>query len=290
MKIKIEPYSPKHQSAIEEIYCHTLKNEWEVLADLSQLKSDLAESFQEETVLIASHNEAILGFISWYEPDAFIHHLYIDKQYRDKGVGKELIQCALNRLRYPVRLKCLQKNKKALDFYFSQSWYLVGEGSSEEGDFFLMEYSKIENKKAKMENFSIHERLLKDSYYLGKLPYAHLLLMKNAEVPWFILVPETSKIEIHDLDHEAQKKLFQEVTEVSLMLKNVLKVDKVNMGAIGNIVPQMHFHVVGRRINDFCWPKVVWGAEGFREYKEEELHNMVGLVKSAFGNRLIQSH
>ena len=287
MKIKISTFESKDLPAIKKIYCQILKDEWRQSVDQLQLEKELEESFEEEYVLVASLNDTVIGFVSWHEPDSFVHHLYIEEKYRGQGFGKELINCALQRLRYPIRLKCLQKNKDALEFYFAKGWYLAGEGSSEEGDFFLLEFSKVENKQLVNQNFKLHERLIKDCYVLGKLPLSYLLLNKNAEAPWFILVPETLKVEIHDLDSESQKRLFQEALELSLFLKNILKVDKVNMGAIGNLVPQLHFHVVGRRVNDYCWPKVVWGAEGFREYENQELNDLVGIVKSSFGSRMI---
>lgn len=286
MKITISAYSPDDKKEVLVIYGQVLLEEWQVESNLKQLDDDLEESFQDEVVLVAKQGKRTVGFISWYEPDAFIHHLYVKNDCRGQGVGQQLLQCALDRLRYPIRLKCLQNNKKALNFYAVYGWYMVAEGSSDEGDFYLLEYSKIESPKANEPKFLLHERLQNDCYRLGKLPFCHLLLIKNAEVPWFILVPETNKIEIHELETNAQKKLMEEALEISLMLKNILKVDKVNMGAIGNLVPQLHFHVVGRRVNDYCWPKVVWGAEGFRAYEAEELSNLKGLVKSSFGSRL----
>lgn len=286
MKINITPYTTIDHEAIKQIYCQILQNEWELTTDLTQMIHDLDQSISEEVVLVARQNGTIIGFISWYEPDAFIHHLYIKSEFRNLGVGKNLIHCALGKLRHPVRLKCLKNNKKALDFYFGIGWYLAGEGISNEGDFFIMEYSNVENKNILIEDFKLHERLQNDCYILGKLPLSYLLLNNNAEVPWFILVPETNKLEVHELNMDTQRLLFQEAMDLSKMLKNILNVDKINMGAIGNLVPQLHFHVIGRQKQDFCWPKVVWGAEGFRPYKSEELQHLIGIVRSSFGNQL----
>ncbi len=286
MRVEISKYCAEDKQKIFEIYKQILINEWKVNNESGLEEQEFEESLREEQVYVARMGGEIAGFISWFEPDSFIHHLYIKKCFRRQKVGLQMIQFALDRLRYPIRLKCLQENQNAIDFYLSNGWYMVGEGTSSEGDFYLLEYSKIEAPKGRVNNFKLHERLENDCYRLGKLPFCHLLLMKNAQAPWFILVPETLKIEIHDLNFDAQRKLLGEVSEVSLMLKNIFKVDKVNLGAIGNLVPQLHFHVIGRHVNDYCWPKVVWGAEGFRAYEEDELNKVIGLVKASFRGRL----
>lgn len=286
MKIEISKYCADDKQNVFEIYQQILTKEWKTKNEPALLEQEFDEALQEEQVYVARIGVEIVGFISWFEPDAFIHHLYVKKGLRRQKVGLQILQFALNRMRYPIRLKCLQENQNAIDFYLANDWYMVGEGESDEGDFYIMEYSKIEAKVGQVDNFKLHERLQNDCYRLGKLPFCHLLLMKNAQVPWFILVPETLKVEIHDLNIDSQRKMMGEVTEVSLMLKNIFKVDKVNLGAIGNLVPQLHFHVIGRQVNDYCWPKVVWGAEGFREYEAEELNKVVGLVKASFRGRL----
>lgn len=287
LKIEITKYCEDDKSSVFEIYQHILIEEWKKCNDPVLLLQDFEESLQEEQVYVARLEGQIVGFISWFEPDSFIHHFYIRKSFRRQKLGLQIIQFALDRLRYPARLKCLQENQSAIDFYLSKGWYVVGEGTADDGDFYLMEYSKIENNLGAFSHFKIHERLQNDCYRIGRLPFCHLLLNKNAQVTWFILVPETDKIEIHDLGLESQRKLLSEVSEISLMLKNIFKVDKVNLGAIGNVVPQLHFHVIGRFANDYCWPKVVWGADGFRAYEPEELNRVIGLVKASFGRRLL---
>lgn len=120
-------------------------------------------------------------------------------------------------------------------------------------------------------DFKLDSRLENDCFKLGRLNNSHLLLLDNSLVPWFILVPETTITEIYQLPHDQQIILLETINLLSNYLNNNFKVDKLNVAAIGNIVSQLHVHVVGRHINDFCWPGVVWGAEGKLPYKLEQV-------------------
>jgi len=110
-----------------------------------------------------------------------------------------------------------------------------------------------------MSPFAIHSRLLADCHRIAKLDFSHLLLMNNALLPWFILVPETEAVELHQLPREDHVRLLDEVRLVSQFVEEEIEIDKLNVAAIGNVVRQMHIHVVGRRIDDFAWPGPVWG-------------------------------
>jgi diadenosine tetraphosphate (Ap4A) HIT family hydrolase len=111
--------------------------------------------------------------------------------------------------------------------------------------------------------------------------------MDNALVPWFILVPQTDVTEFHELSQETQLLLMEQINLISTYLKQEQSVDKVNVAAIGNIVRQMHIHVVGRTESDYCWPSVVWGAEGGRPYSEHELQEISGSIIKGLGEGLI---
>jgi len=110
-----------------------------------------------------------------------------------------------------------------------------------------------------MAEFQIHHKLLLDSHRLGRFPLCHLLLHKNAALPWFILVPETNVTDLLDLPDELRATALSEANRVSTFIKRDLNYPKVNFGAIGNVVPQLHLHVVGRSPDDPCWPAPVWG-------------------------------
>ena len=120
-------------------------------------------------------------------------------------------------------------------------------------------------------DFKLDPRLDNDCFVLGQLKTSRLLLLNNSLVPWFILVPDTTATEIYELPHAQQLELLEEINIISNHLKQNFAVDKLNVAAIGNIVNQMHIHIVGRHVDDFCWPGVVWGADGKQAYKDEEV-------------------
>ena len=135
-------------------------------------------------------------------------------------------------------------------------------------------------------DFVLDTRLQHDCHILGKMGSSIVLLMNNSLVPWFILVPRVDVTEFHELPHETQLQLLEQINLVSSFLKQDLSVDKVNVAAIGNIVRQMHIHVVGRTETDYCWPNVVWGAEGSKPYSDSELKKITAKVKERLGERL----
>ena len=137
------------------------------------------------------------------------------------------------------------------------------------------------------DDFVLDSRLKNDCHILGKLDSTLLLLMDNAMVPWFILVPQVDVTEFHELQQETQLQLLEHINLLSTHLKQDLSVDKVNVAAIGNIVRQLHIHVVGRKETDFCWPNVVWGAEGRRPYTELELQEINASIKKVLGEEFI---
>ncbi|MFT7617685.1 MAG: diadenosine tetraphosphate (Ap4A) HIT family hydrolase [Planctomycetota bacterium] len=109
--------------------------------------------------------------------------------------------------------------------------------------------------------FQIHERLLADTFDLGKFDLSFVRLHRSSDVPWFILIPEVNVTEIFELDEGARSQLTAEVDLLSRFVSAETGVEKVNVAAIGNLVPQMHIHVIGRNPSDPFWPGVVWGEE-----------------------------
>jgi len=109
------------------------------------------------------------------------------------------------------------------------------------------------------------------------------LLNKNGALPWFILVPETDAGDLLDLPDGTRQTAMQEAAAISQFIKKTLGYPKVNFAAIGNVVPQLHLHVVGRRPNDPCWPAPVWGnLTETREYSAAELRQTsVALARHA---------
>ena len=119
----------------------------------------------------------------------------------------------------------------------------------------------------------ISERLLSSAFYLGEMPSGALLLKDNALYPWFLIVPHGEYVEWIDLPMEVQEKLLADLNALSRFLREdpVLQVEKINMAAIGNIVPQFHLHILGRHAQDPAWPGPVWGHSGHRDYAEGEV-------------------
>ncbi len=110
-----------------------------------------------------------------------------------------------------------------------------------------------------MTAFSLHPTLAADCHILGAWCGLRLLLHKDAYVRWFILVPETDATEWHDLPPDARDRILAASSILGGMLMTEDGCDKVNIAAIGNLVPQFHFHVIGRWRTDPYWPGVVWG-------------------------------
>ncbi len=122
-----------------------------------------------------------------------------------------------------------------------------------------------------MKSFTLDPRLANDCLVLGEMRLSLLLLLKNSLVPWFILVPRRHQTEIFELGREDQEALLEEINLISGFVKGLSGVEKLNVAAIGNVVKQLHVHVIGRNSEDFCWPNVVWGRPKKTPYTVEEI-------------------
>lgn len=111
-------------------------------------------------------------------------------------------------------------------------------------------------------DWQLHPRLAADCHILGRLPSAQLLLQRNAALHWFILVPETAALDLLDLPAGPLEQLMGDAARIARFLKQELAYPRVNVGALGLLVPQLHLHVIGRREDDPCWPAPVWGRLG----------------------------
>jgi len=125
-----------------------------------------------------------------------------------------------------------------------------------------------------MNSFTLDPRLANDCIVLGEMRLSLLLLLKNALAPWFILVPRRDQTEIFELDREDQVALLEEINLLSGFVKQRAGVEKLNVAAIGNVVKQLHVHVIGRNSGDFCWPNVVWGRPEKTPYTEEDIREI----------------
>ncbi|CBW25842.1 conserved hypothetical protein [Halobacteriovorax marinus SJ] len=117
----------------------------------------------------------------------------------------------------------------------------------------------------------INERILNDSEFICKLNLSELRLFKDGELDWFILVPlKEGLIEWCDLELEDQYTLTEEIDLLSKELKK-LGYDKINIGSLGNMVAQLHIHVIGRRKSDRAWPGAIWGSQSEAEFDSSNI-------------------
>ena len=108
--------------------------------------------------------------------------------------------------------------------------------------------------------FILDDQLEADTHYLFSHASFYILLHKNASIPWIILVPKTDVVEIYDLPNTMQSTLFKTTKVIATYFEDQFNIEKMNIAAIGNIVKQLHIHVIGRKECDACWPGVVWGC------------------------------
>lgn len=133
-----------------------------------------------------------------------------------------------------------------------------------------------------MDNFKLHQQLAKDTITLGHYPLCRLLLAKDGNYPWLILVPQVDQItEFHHLSPAQQAQFLVESNEISKFLVDELQADKINIAAIGNMVPQLHIHHVARYKTDPSWPKPIWGQLPAIERSEQETARLIKVITSA---------
>ena|SRR5438067_651447 len=130
--------------------------------------------------------------------------------------------------------------------------------------------------------WSLHPQLARDTAPVGDLALTRVLAMNDANYPWVILVPRRADVvEIIDLDAAERGQLMAEIAQVSAALKALTGCDKLNVAVIGNVVPQLHVHVVARRTSDAAWPKPVWGAAPAKSYSGGELDSFIAALRRA---------
>jgi diadenosine tetraphosphate (Ap4A) HIT family hydrolase len=119
----------------------------------------------------------------------------------------------------------------------------------------------------KSAGWALDPQLERDTFEIGDMPLCRALLIDDANYPWLLLVPRRRQIvEIVDLDATEQAHLMSEIAQAARSLKAITRCEKINVAALGNVVPQLHVHVVARSRGDAAWPKPVWGAVPPRAY------------------------
>jgi len=135
--------------------------------------------------------------------------------------------------------------------------------------------------------FQLNDRLKNDTVEIGRLELSLLLLMNERSLPWLILVPEREGItEIDGLSADDRILLIEEIACVSHVIRQLYCPDKINVGALGNLVQQLHVHVIGRFVTDRAWPGPIWGTGPMQTYDIDGLDKVLALMRTALQGRV----
>ncbi|HVY56762.1 MAG TPA: HIT family protein [Xanthobacteraceae bacterium] len=130
-------------------------------------------------------------------------------------------------------------------------------------------------------SWSLDPQLARDTVLVGDLPLSRLLAMDDMAYPWLLLVPRwPGATELLDLDEADQSQLLRETTQVGRALKDLTGCDKLNVAAIGNVVRQLHIHIVARRVGDPAWPRPIWGLASPVRHETESLVRFINALRS----------
>ena len=132
--------------------------------------------------------------------------------------------------------------------------------------------------------FVLDTRLHEDTWLIGDFPLCRLLLSNDSNYPWFILVPRREGIsELFQLDEHDQQLMWAETTALARTLKDAFGADKMNVATLGNVVSQLHMHVIVRYQADVAWPGQVWGKHPAKPYTQAEVGAIQDKLKSVLG-------
>lgn len=130
-------------------------------------------------------------------------------------------------------------------------------------------------------SFELHPQLAKDTDVIGHFPLCVALLHKDAAVPWVILVPKKANLkELHHLPMHEQQQFLLESQAINQALEALFQPDKLNLGALGNMVPQLHIHHIARFEHDVAWPGPVWGNTPGESRSEADQDTMLTKLRN----------
>lgn len=130
--------------------------------------------------------------------------------------------------------------------------------------------------------FAVHERLAADTEFVTDWPLCRVLLMNDRTYPWLVLVPRRHGVsELHELDQNDRETLMAEMSDASRRLQHLTGAVKMNVAALGNVVPQLHVHVVARFAEDAAWPRPIWGVVPGKPYEADALAVEVARLRQA---------
>lgn len=126
-----------------------------------------------------------------------------------------------------------------------------------------------------MNRFEPDPRLIEDSYPITELPLCQLRLMDDTRFPWLLLIPRRHGVsELFELGEAQQQQLWREASRIGQAFKTLMEADKLNVATLGNVVAQLHIHLVLRRTDDDAWPGPVWGQGEPKPYNLDALATM----------------
>lgn len=133
--------------------------------------------------------------------------------------------------------------------------------------------------------YSLHPQLVNDGIWVGDFRLCTLLLINDAQYPWFVLVPRREDVaEIFQLDRADRQQLLDESCLLAEALKDAFSAHKINIAALGNMVPQLHVHHIVRYRHDPAWPAPVWGKLPAVPYTEEQLHSCIQRLQTVLSS------
>ncbi|TRW49327.1 HIT domain-containing protein [Aliidiomarina halalkaliphila] len=136
-----------------------------------------------------------------------------------------------------------------------------------------------------MSDFILHSKLDQDCFKIGNLPLCRVLMMNDRQYPWFILVPRRAGVrEIYELSSEDQRIFWHESAWFSEQIMEIFNGEKLNVAALGNVVPQLHVHHIVRNQYDACWPSPVWGAVPPRPFSVEDAAARIENMETLLSN------
>ena len=131
----------------------------------------------------------------------------------------------------------------------------------------------------------INKNFLKASHYINDLKLCSIRLIDNHKFPWIILIPKRKRItDISELNSKDQILLMKEIVYCSKLMKKIFKTSKLNVEKIGNVIPQLHIHIIARYKNDSSWPLSVWGVKG-KPYTKGELFKVLNYLSKLFNKK-----
>jgi diadenosine tetraphosphate (Ap4A) HIT family hydrolase len=132
--------------------------------------------------------------------------------------------------------------------------------------------------------FEMNPRIVADTVFLTDWPLCRVLLMNDITYPWLLLVPRREGVvEVTDLDAPDRLILMEEIARASTALRQAVSPHRINIAALGNVVAQLHVHVIARETDDAAWPRPVWGVVPPRPYTSEALEQRLSSLRAVLG-------